>query len=105
MAIHEGERTRNENEEEAIQRFRENVASLGIGLPNVSGTQPPVTSPAIGGFYDWLDFPEVVAAYAHSFPKNGPMDRRSQDWEDQIYPSRNPNTKRPRGPGESVIMS
>lgn len=104
MSIHEAERTRNENPATAVAEFRKNMSQLGFGLPSPSGA-PPVRSPATGGMFDWMDFPTVVAAYAHTFPHNGPMDRRSQDWEDQMYPSSKPALKRPKGPGESVIMS
>jgi hypothetical protein len=104
MPISESERTRGEDPKASIANFRANMHRLGFGLPSPAGAAA-VRSPSTGGMFDWFDFPQVVAAYAHTFPHNGPMDRRNQDWEDQTYPNPNPRSKRPKGPGESVIMS
>jgi hypothetical protein len=104
MSIHEAERTRNEDPGKALAEFRKNMHDLGYGLSSPTGAAP-VSNPSTGGMFDWFDFPTVVAAYAHTFPHSGPMNRRSQDWEDQTYPSSKPGLQRPKGPGESVIMS
>lgn len=102
--LSESERVNAEDVPTSIANFRQNMHALGFGLPSPGGAAA-VRSPTGGGMFDWFDFPQVVAAYLHTFPHNGPMDRRNQDWEDQMFPNPNPRSKRPRGPGESVIMS
>lgn len=89
--------------EPSLENFQKNLKTLGIATPQ--GGQAAVLSPTRGGIQDWMDFPQVVAAYVQSFPHQGPQDPRTDDWEAQMYPSRNPRTKRPRGPGESVLLS
>jgi hypothetical protein len=86
----------------AIEEYHANLAAIGI---NAGPGSAQIRSPASMGILDWMDYPLVVAAYAHSFPHNGPMEKRSQDWEDQVYPSTNPKTKQPSGPNEGVLLS
>lgn len=83
----------------ALAEYKQALEKLGIGG---SGA---ILSPTGGAILDWMDYPQPTVAYARSFPHNGPMDKRTEDWEAQTEPSRNPRTKRPRGPGESVLLS
>jgi hypothetical protein len=88
----------------ALEEYQANLAKLG--LPGAqTGANHPITSPARPVVFDWEDFPLVVAAYAASYPHNGPMEKRSTDWEDQVEPRKNPNEKRPSGPNEGVLLS
>jgi hypothetical protein len=88
----------------ALEEYQANLAKLGMSGAQV-GNSHPIVSPARPVVFDWEDYPLVVAAYAASFPHNGPMDKRSTDWEAQTQPRSNPNTKRPSGPNEGVLLS